>query len=218
MKEIVKDYLWTFDFHGIDNQKLYNTCIDVEEALKKFYPPIKENNKYNSFTSYYHQQYNLFNFPCPDLAHLYKNMISYFPNVITTGKQYYIRCWVNLFDKGKNIDWHSHWNPKFKTYHGFYCVNTEGEHPSHTDYKVPNVHDIITIPSYDGLCVIGKSEGDGHRSSEWLNDGKYRVTIAFDIIPVEVLKSDEKFLHLEVNPSLIHNFIPMPLIYQSIIY
>jgi hypothetical protein len=212
MKEIVKDYLWTFDFHGIDNEKLYKTCIDVEEALKNFYPPIKENNKYNSFTGYYHQQYNLFNFPCPNLAKLYKNMINQFPQVIDTGKEYYVRCWVNLFEKGRNIDWHSHWNPRYKTYHGFYCVNTEGEHPSHTDYKIPNVSDIITIPSHDGLCVIGKSEGDGHRSSKWLNDGKFRVTIAFDLIPVEVLKSDEKFLYLEVNPTLIHNFIPMPLI------
>jgi hypothetical protein len=218
MKEIVKDYLWTFDFSGINNEKLYKTCIDVEEALKKFYPPIKDENNYNSFTTYYHQQYNLFNFPCPELNKLYKNMINYFPNVINTGKEYYVRCWVNLFEKGKNLDWHSHWNPKFKTYHGFYCVNTEGEHTSHTDYKIPNIPDIITIPSHDGLCVIGKSEGDGHRSSEWLNDGKFRVTIAFDVIPVEVLKSDEKFLYLEVNPTLIHNFIPMPLIYQSIIF
>lgn len=218
MNEIVKDYLWTFDFHGIDNQKLYKTCIDVEEALKKFYPPIPENNIYNCFTSYYHQQYNLFNFPCPELNKLYKNMINHFPNVINTGKEYYVRCWVNLFDKGKNIDWHSHWPSHFKTYHGFYCVNTEGEYPSHTDYKIPNIPEIITIPSHDGLCVIGKSEGDGHRSSEWLNEGKFRVTIAFDIIPIEVLKSDEKFLFLEVNPTLLHNFIPMPLIYQNIIF
>jgi hypothetical protein len=54
--------------------------------------------------------------------------------------------------------------------------------------KYPMYTNIITIPSYDGLCVIGKSEGDGHRSSEWLNDGKFRVTIAFDIIPVESFK------------------------------
>ena len=212
MKEIVKDYLWTFDFEGIDNTKLYNTCIQVEDALKQFYPPIPEKNIYNCFTSYYHQQYNLFNFPCPELNKLYKNMIKNFHNVLLKDKQYYMRCWVNLFDKGKNIDWHSHWQPHYKTYHGFYCVNTEGEHPSHTDYKIPNVPDIITIPSSDGLCVIGKSEGDGHRSSEWLNDGKFRVTIAFDIIPVEVLKSDDKFIYLEVNESLIHNFLPMPTI------
>ena len=212
MKEIVKDYLWTFDFEGIDNTKLYNTCIQVEDALKQFYPPITEKNIYNCFTSYYHQQYNLFNFPCPELNKLYKNMIKNFHNVLLKDKQYYMRCWVNLFDKGKNIDWHSHWQPHYKTYHGFYCVNTEGEHPSHTDYKIPNVPDIITIPSSDGLCVIGKSEGDGHRSSEWLNDGKFRVTIAFDIIPVEVLKSDDKFIYLEVNKSLIHNFLPMPTI------
>jgi hypothetical protein len=133
-------------------------------------------------------------------------MIKHLPDVLLKEKTYYMRCWVNLFDKGKNIDWHSHWQPHFKTYHGFYCVNTEGEHPSHTDYKIPNVADIITIPSYDGLCVIGKSEGDGHRSSEWLNDGKYRVTIAFDIIPVELLKSDEKFIYLEVNKEVQNKF------------
>ena len=42
MKEIAKDYLWTFDFKGIDNEKLYKTCIDVETALKNNYPPIPE--------------------------------------------------------------------------------------------------------------------------------------------------------------------------------
>jgi hypothetical protein len=212
MKEIAKDYLWTFDFKGIDNEKLYKTCIDVENALKYNYPPIPEENIYNCFTTYYHRVYNLFNFPCPQLNKLYANIIKHLPEVLLKDKTYYMRCWVNLFDKGKNIDWHSHWQPHFKTYHGFYCVNTEGEHPSHTDYKIPNVADKITIPSYDGLCVIGKSEGDGHRSSEWLNDGKYRVTIAFDIIPVELLKSDDKFIYLEVDKRLIHNFLPLPII------
>jgi hypothetical protein len=212
MKEISKDYLWTFDFEGIDNNKLYKTCIDVEEALKMFYPPIPEDNKYNCFTSYYHQVYNLMNFPCPQLNILYKNMINSFSKVLLKDKQYYMRCWVNLFEKGKNIDWHSHWQPHYKTYHGFYCVNTQGEYSSYTEYKLPHVEDIITIPSNDGLCVIGKSEGDGHRSSEWLNDGKLRVTIAFDIIPVEILKSDEKFIYLEVNKTLIHNFLPLPIL------
>ena len=217
MKEIVKDYLWTFEFQGIDNNKLYKTCTDIESALQQFLPPITPDPKkdvfqYNSFTSYYHQQYNLFQFPCPQLSTLYRNMAMNFPEVINTGKQYYIRCWVNLFEKGKNIDWHSHWNPKFKTYHGFYCVNTEGENLSYTDYRVPGVKEDIRIMSHDGLCVIGKSEGDEHRCSEWLNDNKMRVTIAFDVIPVEVLRSDEKFLHLEVNKALLYNFIPLTFI------
>jgi len=217
MKEIVKDYLWTFEFQGIDNNKLYKTCTDIESALQQFLPPITPDPKkdvfqYNSFTSYYHQQYNLFQFPCPQLSTLYRNMAMNFPEVINTGKQYYIRCWVNLFEKGKNIDWHSHWNPKFKTYHGFYCVNTEGENLSYTDYRVPGVKEDIRIMSHDGLCVIGKSEGDEHRCSKWLNDNKMRVTIAFDVIPVEVLRSDEKFLHLEVNKALLYNFIPLTFI------
>lgn len=227
MKEIVKDYLWTLNFQGIDNNKLYKTCTDIELALRQHLPPIPDRKQirpfqqgvfiYNSFTGYYHQQYNMFQFPCPELSNLYRNMAMYFPEVINTGKQYYIRCWVNLFEKGRNIDWHSHWPPHFKTYHGFYCVNTEGEHESYTDYRVPNVAEPIRIISKDGLCVIGKSEGDEHRCSEWLNENKMRVTIAFDVIPVDVLRSDEKFLHLEVNKDLLYNFIPLTFIKPNVI-
>lgn len=222
MKEIVKDYLWTFDFQGIDNDKLYKTCTDIETALQSYFPPIPPEPKkilepkqgvfqYNCFTSYYHQRYNMFQFPCPQLSTLYRNMAMAFPEVITTGKQYYIRCWVNLFQKGKNIDWHTHWPAHFKTYHGFYCVNTEGVNESYTDYRVPG-HEEVRIVSKDGLCVIGKSEGDEHRCSEWANDNKMRVTIAFDVIPVDVLRSDEEFLHLKVNRELLYNFIPLTFI------
>ena len=101
MREIAKDYLWTFDFKGIDNEKLYKTCTDIEDALQQFLPPIPPEPKqirpfqqgvfqYNCFTSYYHQQYNMFQFPCPQLSTLYKNMATHFPMVITTGKQYYL--------------------------------------------------------------------------------------------------------------------------------
>jgi hypothetical protein len=42
----------------------------------------------------------------------------------------------------------------------------------------------LTIPSKEGLLVIGRSNGDLHKSSEWLGD-KPRVTLAFDISPIE---------------------------------
>jgi len=204
MKEVVDDYLWLYKWDDIDNKKLYDTCIEVDRELQKHFPPINDENVYGCFTSYYHQKYNLFSFPDTELQKLYSNMVKDFFQVLEPNTQYYVRCWPNLFAKNNNIDWHSHWLPEYKTYHGFYCVNTEGENPSHTDYDIPGQKDIIRIMSEDGLCVFGKSDGDGHRSSEWLNDNKFRITIAFDVIPVETLRPESKFTH-----ELLHNYIPL---------
>ena len=213
MQTVISDYLWLTEWNNIDNKALYNTCINVENELAKVFPPLEDTSIYGCFTSVYHDHYNLFSFPCTQLSELYMNMAKSFGEILRPGK-YYIRCWVNLFDKGKNIDWHSHWDAKYKTYHGFYCVNTEGQYESYTEYAVPTLigEQICRIKSTNGLCVIGKSEYDQHRSSEWLNDDKYRVTIAFDIIPIEALRPEEKFTHIEIKKEFLHNFIPLTII------
>jgi len=213
MQTVIPNYLFTFKWDNIDNNALYNTCINVEDELAKVFPPVADTSIYGCFTSVYHDHYNLFSFPCEQLSQLYMNMAKSFGDILMPGR-YYIRCWVNLFGKGKNIDWHSHWDAKYKTYHGFYCVNTEGEHESYTEYVVPHLigNQVCRIISNDGLCVIGKSQGDQHRSSEWLNDGKPRVTIAFDIIPIEALRPEEKFTHIDIKREFISNFIPLLII------
>ena len=212
MNNVIPDYLWLTQWDNIDNDALYNTCVNVEHELSQIFPPVKD-GIYGCFTSVYHDHYNLFSFPCKQLSELYMNMAKTFGQVLRPGK-YYIRSWVNLFPKGKNIDWHSHWDAKYKTYHGFYCVNTQGEHESYTDYAVPALigENICRIKSFDGLCVLGKSEGDQHMSSPWLNDGKPRVTIAFDIIPLEALRPHDHFTHIQINPLYLHNFIPLLII------
>lgn len=199
MRTIVDDYLWTFEFKDIDNSKLYNTCVMVERALLSFLP--YEEGTYGCPTSYYHRSYNLFSFPCTELHKLYTNLSKSLINILDD--QYYLRCWVNLFKPNKNIGWHSHFEPEFEAYHGFYCVNTEGEIPSYTEYDIPN-NPITKVDSYNGLLVIGKSAGDKHRSSAWQNYDKYRVTIAFDAIPVSKLRPREDFDGL-----IMHNFIPL---------
>ena len=201
MKEIIKDYLWFDKFDNIDNFKLYKTCVNVEERLKEEFQNINDPlyDGFGSFSTYYHREYNLFTFPCTELHKLYTNLCNCFDGVLEK-KYYYIRCWVNLFDKNKNIDWHKHWDSCDNTYHGYYCVNTEGINESYTEYKVPNYNDTYKIISKNGLCVLGKSDGDEHRSSVWLNDG-YRVTIAFDIIPAETIRISDKFTH-----KLLHNY------------
>ncbi len=213
MTTVIPNYLFTYKWDNIDNNALYTTCINVEDELSRVFPPVPDTSVYGCFSAMYHDHYNLFAFPCEQLSQLYMNMAKSFSNILMPGR-YYIRCWVNLFSKGKNIDWHAHWDPKYKTYHGFYCVNTEGEHESYTEYVVPHLigNQVCRIISNDGLCVIGKSQGDQHRSSEWLNDGKPRVTIAFDIVPIEALRPEENFTHIKINPAYFNNFIPLLII------
>ena len=202
VENAVKDYLWLFKYPSINNKRLLLTCYEVEKELKEKFPPIGD-NKYGCFSSYYHTEYNLFSFQCQQLQKLYTILSFSINKIIDPEEQYYVRCWVNLFAQEKNIGWHSHWEPEFKTYHGFYCVHTEGKHDSYTDYKLPNKEDVLRITSKDGLCVFGKSDGDKHRSSPWLNEN-HRVTIAFDIIPVGVLRRYHEFTHI-----FLHNYIPL---------
>ena len=182
MREVVKDYLWTFDIHDIDNSRLYNTCCNVETFLRSKYPELSEKNVYGNFTSYYHEFYNLFFFASPELHRLYNNICELTLPLQEKDIPYYIRCWPNVFRQGYNIEWHNHWNASANTFHGFYCVNTEGQASSYTDYRIPGYPE-VRVDSKDGLLVIGRSNGDEHRSSVWNNPGKHRVTIAFDIIP-----------------------------------
>ena len=207
MNEIAKDYLYTFQIDDINNQILYNSCCEIDKWLRKILPPIPEDNAYGNFTSYHHTKYNLFSFACPELHKLYYQLSKNLKLIVDPSTQYYIRCWVNLFSPGKNIDWHQHWPSEHKTWHGFYCVNTEGNCKSYTDYRIPE-HPEIRVTSNDGLLVIGKSNGDLHRSSPWEDHNKYRITIAFDLIPWQALrhstKSDKSF-----DNYLINNFIPL---------
>lgn len=198
---IVDDYLWTFKYDNIDNEKLYNTCMMIEKALLDVYPE-GDDRTHGSFTARYHRAYNLFAFPCTELFKLHTNLSRMVSDLLEG--QYYIRCWVNIFKTYRNIDWHSHWAEEDKAYHGFYCVNTEGEYGSYTDYRIPNNPELRVV-SEDGLVVIGKSDGDVHRSSVWQNTDKHRITIAFDIIPVSTLRPRDDF-----NGLLMHNYIPLP--------
>ena len=100
---------------------------------------------------------------------------------------YYIQSWLNFYFKGDFIDWHHHdWNMNRPLYfdpawHGFVCVDVEPN--SKTSYRWKNLPNTIDVPSKDGLLVLGLSNGDTHKSSEWHDETRPRITIAFDIVP-----------------------------------
>ena len=195
MQELVKDYLWVDYNKQIDNNKLYQTCLDIEQCLMQKFPP-PNTPAYGCMSSFYHEEYNVFNFASPELYDLYTYISTSVKKYLVTNEKYYIRSWVNIFQTEKFIGWHDHWPSMFNVFHGFYCVNTEGVNPSFTEYQIPNHHE-LKITSKDGLLVFGKSDGDKHRSSPWMNSERARVTIAFDVIPEYNVyianKKEEKF-------------------------
>lgn len=142
-------------------------------------------------------QYNVFMYPFPGFYDLYSNIQKTFHTIREhqniPNKPYYCQCWINVFEQGQFIDWHYHWLPKFEAWHGFYCVDVEPN--SSTTYKLENE---VIIESKNNLLVVSKSAGDLHRSSEWNDPVRPRITIAFDIIPAETLSDgfyDNKLNH-----------------------
>lgn len=176
------DYLYSFDLNSLDNKKIFNECLELESYLKTNLENPKE--KFGSFTTSNYEAYNLFTFPLDETNKLYKEIVTYCSPLLDENTKYWIQCWSNIFRKGDFIDWHGHWDSKYKAWHGFYCVNTDN---SFTEYKIPHLEKNIKVQSKNNRLVIGKSDGDKHKSSLWDKESP-RITIAFDIIPLETLK------------------------------
>jgi hypothetical protein len=199
------DYLYGFKLNSIDNIKLMEDCLYVENFILKNFQPLPITEQPDAFKIYgnnataQHPKYNLFTFPIEQLNKLYYEIVKNTCKFLNKEKCYMLKSWLNVFRKGQKINWHSHWGPQFKVWHGFYCVNTE---ESYTEYSIPNVKDIIKVKSENGLLVFGKSDGDLHKSSEWQNNEVPRITIAFDVVPIDALKQTKNY-KLDIN-----HFIP----------
>ena len=124
--------------------------------------------------------YNLLLHPFPGFHDLFTCIKNMFNDLNDTKENYYLQSWLNIYKKGDFIDWHKHWEPEAKAWHGFYCVSVPEK--SATLYKIPNEENIFCIESEENLLVMGKSDGDLHRSTENTSN-KDRITIAFDIVP-----------------------------------
>jgi hypothetical protein len=175
------NYLYGIELDNLDNKQLAKVCIDIRRFYKKTQPPEFFNLMQEEF--YDVKNYNIF--MCPDQAmiELYYT-IGYQIKPYLEDRHYMIRGWANVFSIGQGLDWHRHWHSPMTSWHGFYCVDV-GE--SATYYKIPMETTIKTVTSKDGLLVFGKNGGDEHKTSVWRNFNKPRITIGFDIIPMENL-------------------------------
>jgi len=135
--------------------------------------------------------YNVFFFPYEGFHELFDVIrhVFYVCNHENRNKTYYIQSWVNVYNKNDYIDWHSHWSSECMSWHGFYCVNAAN---SSTTYCLPGNEvgqSDVVIESKNDLLVLSRSDGDKHKSSPWNREDSPRITIAFDIVPVEHLQN-----------------------------
>jgi hypothetical protein len=184
--QLHNDYVYTrqLDLNLADQQYSAHLMNEYIAANFKSNPAIDYPVKSAATTKLY-AQYNYFMYPFPGLYELYKAVKETFHYCCKSDEKFYSQAWLNVYRAGDYIDWHSHWPPEFESWHGFYCVDVEPD--SSTTYRLfgnrPEVDDIV-VTSQDNLLVISRSDGDVHRSSEWNNPDKPRITVAFDIIPM----------------------------------
>jgi hypothetical protein len=137
-------------------------------------------------------QYNLLLYPYPGMHKLYSAIQKmfyecagrYYHNDIPD-QYYYVQAWLNCYKKGQYLNWHGHSPPEHRAWHGFFCVDVEPG--SSTTYRLPGRSDDVVVESKDNLLVMGPSAGDVHKSSEWPFSDRPRITIAFDIVPENIL-------------------------------
>lgn len=178
-------------------------------------------NGQSTLTTKLFTKYNLLMYPFPIFHELYCEICNAFylchaDLFKKKPEKHYMQCWLNYYRKGEFIDWHGHQKSELQAWHGFLCVDTEPG--SSTSYKwKENLDKIIEIPSKDGLIVIGPSNGDLHRSSEWEFEDRPRITIAFDIMPATSLSEkmvvdspEPKYLNaMRDNPFYTNHWIPV---------
>lgn len=179
----------------LDLISLKNNCDIMYEFIKKqFSKEEKHFSGRSTMTTQLYGAYNLLLYPLDGFHELYNEIKTMFYAVEQNHlyEKYYIQCWLNYYRKGEFIDWHSHWKPEDKSWHGFFCLDTEN---SYTSYKIPNNINIIDVKSENNLLIMNKSDGDLHKSSVWVYADRPRITIAFDIVPRHNISYDNYINH-----------------------
>tara|TARA_R110000823_G_scaffold265167_1_gene385135 strand:- start:48 stop:656 length:609 start_codon:yes stop_codon:yes gene_type:complete len=179
------DYLFTKKFTPVKD--IEKDCLEVEEIINKQFGHASPATFRNApLTTKLFQQYNLLSFPKHSFHEVYSFIKECVDNLpLEPGDRHHIQCWLNVYTKNSpNLLWHGHWKSKYEVWHGFFCASVP--EPSGTTYRLPTEKEDLYIPSVEGKMVIGKSDGDVHKSTTHSHESP-RITIAFDIVPCRFL-------------------------------
>jgi len=172
---------------NIDLDSISTQCASINNEVNNNLFNKPQNYKINDNTPFgtrVSDFYNIFCYPSAELNFLFNSIKKFFySSPIDNSQLYYIKGWVNFYNKGQSLGWHKHWG-KENSYHGFFCVNSN---ISFTEYKFYD-GEIIKVDSQDGLLVFSRSNTNFHRTSECSDDSP-RITIGFDIHPYQDIKN-----------------------------
>ena len=185
--KVYKDYIIT-DKLNLDLVQIKNSCYKMKGLVDKHLPIEKllevnytENEgKLSPLTTQAFEYYNVLMHGFEGFHSLYFEIQKLFRQLNQTNENYYIQSWLNIYEKGRFVDWHDHYPPQCNAWHGFFCVDCE---PSKTTYQLPDISEPVDIISENNLLVLSKSNGDRHRTWPWEHHNRERITIAFDIVP-----------------------------------
>jgi hypothetical protein len=214
------DGLYSVDT-ALNVKQVKDTCFKLYDIIKTNFQNNSDHNGQSTLDTELHTKYNLLLYPLPGIHELYFEISKVFHECklkenIGLNEKYVIQSWLNFFNKGDFIDWHQHTSVDFNCWHGFLCVDTEPD--SFTSYKWPNEkNNIIDVPSKNGRIVMGRSNGDVHRSSEWPYLDRPRITIAFDIVPTRFVTGwcmkndpDPRYLNaMKRSAMFVNHWIPI---------
>ena len=188
---LIADYVRT--------KQLELNLVEIKTSIDKMKIIIKDNYHQDSLdpnTQLFQQvysKYNLLMYPLPQFYELYEEIKKMFWECNTDSyKQYYVQCWLNVYNKNDFIEWHGHSPAEHHAWHGFLCVDCE---PSYTRYAIKDWPEEVLVHSKNNLMVLSPSGRDRHRTAPWPFEDRPRLTIAFDIIPKEYIIHDQFLNH-----------------------
>ena len=135
-------------------------------------------------------------YPFPGFHNIYNEIKTMFYECLKLSnqesqKQYYIECWLNVYNPTDYIDWHSHCKPEHNTWFGIYCINVE---PSKTTFDFPDVDGYIDVHGTNNLLVMLKGDENLHRTWPWEYPTP-RITVAFNIVPNDSIDTAQRLNH-----------------------
>ena len=162
----------------------------IEEAKVVGVTPVGENELWkssNSVSTMKWRQYNVFQFHSSGIYNLYKSIkdmaieaCEYY-GLDFDKQRYMLQGWFNInYTKKGKLDWHDHGPGGAPYFHGYYCVKAE---PSSTYYNVFEKQ--VENKNFDNRAILSEM-GHPHAMADWDWDGQ-RITIAYDILPLDVL-------------------------------
>lgn len=184
MEEFIKDEVYIKKLN-LDTASIKNSCEKVYNILSqvnKNYHDDEFSPASNSTKLWKH--YNTFFNPYDGFYELFDSIRQTFYEIKPRefdGK-YYIQSWINCYQKGEYIDWHSHSNtPDRQFMTGYYSVSGE---PSFTTFRYQDGIEYNVYNKEDNLVFTkmgGQYRYSEHRTWPWDQD-QPRISIAFEII------------------------------------